>query len=219
MSRGSHLWVWAPAALLLVGVGATQGGVREQRHMPLRAPLATSVPATIDGFQGTDLVISEAEQRVAGMDTYVLRDYARPEAEAAGESFSIYVGYYDRQTQGKTIHSPKNCLPGAGWEPLTADRSTIPTPTGPVPVNRYLIQNGAAQALVLYWYQGRGRVAASEYEVKWHLLRDQSLYGRSDEALVRIIVPVTTNEDEAFERAQKVAGTLVPAVFEALPAG
>jgi hypothetical protein len=71
--------------------------------------------------------------------------------------------------------------------------------------------------VVLYWYQGRGRVQANEYIVKWDLLRDQALYGRSDEALVRIIVPVRTTEALAYEQAVRVARELAPAVDRALP--
>ena len=41
-----------------------------------------------------------------------------------------------------------------------------------------------------YWYQGRGRVAANEYAVKWQLLRDAARYGRTEEALVRVVVPL-----------------------------
>ena len=131
--------------------------------------------------------------------------------------FTLYVGYYDRQTQGKTIHSPKNCLPGSGWEPLTSRAAEIATAQGPVRVNRYLIQKGSQQALVLYWYQGRGRVAANEYGVKWDLLRDAALRRRSEEALVRIVVPVTTSEAAAFDVATGMGRRIVPAVFAALP--
>jgi hypothetical protein len=49
------------------------------------------------------------------------------------------------------------------------------------------LKNGATQALVLYWYQGRGRIVASEYAVKWNLLRDAALKGHTEEALVRIV--------------------------------
>ena len=42
-----------------------------------------------------------------------------------------------------------------------------------------------------YWYQGRGRVVASEYAVKWNLLRDAALLGHTEEALVRVQVPVS----------------------------
>lgn len=213
-----QMWAWTPAVLLLLGACATYGGVREQLSVELRAPLDTSVPRVIEGFHAEDIPISESEQAVAGMDNYVMRVYGPEGSILPAEAFSIYVGYYASQSQGNTIHSPKNCLPGGGWEPLVSSREVIATPNGAVPVNRYLIGNGAAKALVLYWYQGRGRVAANEYTVKWDLLRDQALKGRSDEALVRIIVPVEGNEQEAYELATEVAQTLVPSVYQALPA-
>lgn len=210
---------WLPAGILGFGLLLLSGGVREQVSMPLTAPLESSVPTEVLGYTATDVEISEDEQRVAGMTNFVLRLYSPPgESDASvAEAFSIYVGYYDRQAQGKTIHSPRNCLPGGGWEPLTSSRERIPTPMGQIPVNRYLIGNGQAQALVLYWYQGRGRVEANEYKVKWHLLRDQALTGRSDEALVRVIVPVTTTEEDAYNKAVTVAGELVLAVDSAIP--
>ncbi|HEX2188619.1 MAG TPA: EpsI family protein [Longimicrobiaceae bacterium] len=211
---------WAPAVLLALGAVVTLG-VDTQRSMRLRAPLAATVPAQVASHGSQDVIISEDEQRVAGMSDYLMRVY-RPSAAAAGAAgayaFSVYVGYYQNQTQGRTIHSPRNCLPGAGWEALTSSRVAVAAPGGPVTVNRYLLQNKGQRALVLYWYQGRGRVEANEYLVKWHLLRDSALRGRSDEALVRVIVPVTGSEDEAFALASRVAGEMVPAVDRALPA-
>ena len=215
---------WWPVPLLVLGVLLVTGTVKPQRAIPLRAPLAASIPRVLDGWEGVDVEISEAEQDVAGMSNFVLRRYhpagGDPEsAGATGAGYSVYVGYYDRQAQGKTIHSPKNCLPGGGWEPLTSSIERIDTPLGRVPVSRYLIGNGPAKAVVLYWYQGRGRIEASEYVVKWNLLRDQALYGRSDEALVRIIVPVTdgAGEGAAYEHAVRIARELAPAVDRALP--
>ena len=203
---------WTPAAILALGLVLVQG-VSEQKRMPLREPLATAVPASIDGFSARDLEISEEEQRVAGMSTYVMRVY---EAGAV-PAFSVYVGYYDSQMQGKTIHSPKNCLPGAGWDALDATTAQVAVAGGSVTVNQYVIQRGKERALVLYWYQGRGRVAASEYAVKWDLLRDAALRGRSEEALVRVLVPMTGTQEESAALAQRVASTVVPAVQRALP--
>ncbi len=205
---------WAPAALMAAGAILTIAA-HDQVSLPLRASLGSSVPAEIAAFRGRDITVSEEERRVAGMSEYVMRAYA-PAAGAA--AFSVYVGYYASQTRGKTIHSPKNCLPGAGWEALTSRQATVATAAGTAEVNRYLLQRGKERALVLYWYQGRGRVAAGEYRVKWDLLRDAALRGRSDEALVRVIVPVTGSEEDAFRLASRVAGELVPAVGKALPA-
>jgi EpsI family protein len=201
---------------LLLGMGAAASAVAgAQRSVPLRAPLENVVPREIQGFRGTDQVVSEQEQRVAGMDEYLLRNYSR--AGGAGAGFSVYVGYYQYQTRGHTIHSPKNCLPGAGWEALTSGTTTVETQDGPVHVTRYLLQRENERAVVLYWYQGRGRIESSEYAVKLQLLRDAALRRRSDEALVRVVVPIATTEEDALAMAASIASQLIPAVDLALP--
>lgn len=207
-----ELRVWVPAAILGLGALLVTLGTTRQRAMPLSAPLAT-IPVTLGEYQSRDQALTAEEQRVVGMSSYLLRNFARDSQPA----FSIYVGYYDQQLQGKTIHSPKNCLPGAGWEPLAAGRATIATATGTATVNRYLLVNRGQRALVYYWYQGRGRIEADEYRVKLQLLRDSALRGRTEEALVRVVVPVTGDEREATELASWVAGQLLPAVGRVLP--
>ena len=215
----TKLLTWAPATLLALGALFTVG-VDGQRSMELRAPLDTTIPREMQGQKGIDLEVSKAEQRVAGMSTYVLRAFSPSgnQLDQAQSSFSVYVGYYAQQMRGRTIHSPKNCLPGSGWEALTSRPAVIATAGGPVTVNRYILQREKQKALVLYWYQGRGRVESNEYQVKWNLLMDAATKRRSDEALVRIVVPVKTTEEAAYELASRVAMSLVPAVTEALPA-
>ena len=210
--------IWPPAIVLALGALLATVGVRTQHALELRAPLAETVERSFERYDSHDLKLTAAEIDVLGLTTYLSRVFERPDtAGVAPEWYQLYVGYYDRQTSGKTIHSPRNCLPGSGWEPLTNSVSTIATDAGPVQVNRYLIQNGKRQALVLYWYQGRGRVASNEYRVKWDLVRDAALRRRSEEALVRVMVPIKGSEDAAFELASKVAGRLVRSVDSALP--
>lgn len=214
------LWTWAPAVVLVVGAIVTLG-IDTQTPMPLRAELGGVVPHELQGFTGRDVVITDEELRVAGVSSYLLREFVEPGPtpdEAGPAAFSVYVGYYESQTQGRTIHSPKNCLPGAGWEALQSSQVALATPAGVVPANRYLLQRGDQRALVVYWYQGRGRVEANEYLVKAQLLRDAMFHGRTEEALVRIVVPFASDEDAAFEVAASVASRLVPSVYDALPA-
>ena len=163
------------------------------------------------GYTVKEQTVTDEERKVAGMTDYVARSFWKDSLVA----FTTYVGYYDRQTQGKSMHSPRNCLPGAGWEILRAETGTITAGGATHRVNRYLLKNGATQALVLYWYQGRGRIVASEYAVKWNLLRDAALEGHTEEALVRIVVPVPHAgqlDPEALERAFTAAETLGVAV-------
>lgn len=207
---------WMPA--LLLGVGAVFTiGIETQQALPLRAPLASVVPNEIAGYVGRDGRLSADEARVAGVAQYLVRTYEKT-AHPSDHWFSVYVGYYDQQTQGRTIHSPKNCLPGAGWDALASGVETVRTPGGDASVNRYVLQRGGQQVLVLYWYQGRGRVQPNEYRVKWELLRDAALRQRSDEALVRVVVPVREEGEEgALRTARQAAATLISSVQQALP--
>jgi EpsI family protein len=155
------------------------------------------------------------------MSDYVARVYWQDSTPV----FTTYVGYYDRQTQGKSIHSPKNCLPGAGWEILAPGTANVTTASGTHEVNKYLLKNGPQQALVYYWYQGRGRVVASEYRVKFDLLRDAALKGHTEEALVRLVVPVPVGSDRRLDvaRAEQLGSSLAPRLMndveQVLPGG
>lgn len=207
-------WQWLPTALLAVGVLLTFT-LDTQKQMPLRQSLGSVVPRELAGFAGEDVALSNEERVATGVSAYLMRTYRR--ADVAADFFSVYIGYYDQQSQGKTIHSPRNCLPGSGWEPLESVPVTLETRAGPVVVNQYVLQRGDQRALVLYWYQGRGRVEASEYAVKRDLLLDSALRGRSEEALVRVMVLMNEDQNSAVQLATRVASQLVPAAAAALP--
>ncbi|MCU0646929.1 MAG: EpsI family protein [Gemmatimonadaceae bacterium] len=213
---------FVPAAVLLTGV-LLVSGVREQLKMPSRAPMK-AVTLDAPGYATGDIVVPEEERKIAGMSDYVMRSYTKDSLDV----FSIYVGYYDYQTQGKTIHSPKNCLPGAGWEQMQGGTVPVGAEGKQVQINRFLMANKGARALVYYWYQGRGRVEANEYKVKWNLLRDAAIYGRTDEALVRIVIPLPASRPgidnqtdprvlAADRQAVSLAGQLVSRVDQVLP--
>ena len=214
--------VFLPSVLLGLGALAISG-MRQQYIVPPTQPMATT-PSTMLGLTGTEVVVDSAERAVAGMSDYALRSYAKDSVEG----FSTYIGYYDRQVQGKSIHSPKNCLPGAGWEILENGRVSVTAATGDQRLNRVLLSNRGQRALVYYWYQGRGRIESSEYRVKWDLLRDAALYGRTEEALVRIVVQIPRSKDKAPTGsdgevqaadvlARQVAQQLIPQVDKVLP--
>lgn len=215
---------FVPAATLALGV-LLVAGVRAQYTMPPVEPLST-LPTTYVGYSSRPVVVAEEEQKVAGMSDYSLREFMRD----SNVVFSVYVGYYDKQVQGKTIHSPKNCLPGAGWEVMSSEVKPAPgVGIASQTVNKVILANKNARALVYYWYQGRGRIESNEYKVKWDLLRDAALHGRTEEALVRIVVPIVTGRtdttDNTVERssaeakvlADSVAVALIPVVYGVLP--
>jgi EpsI family protein len=212
---------FVPAIILVAGYIMVSSG-RGQTAVPLAAPIRSVLPA-IDGYTTRDQKISDEERRVAGMTNYVARTYTRDSILA----FTTLVSYYDRQTGGKSIHSPKNCLPGAGWEALSSGTQTLIAGGNSYLINRYMLKKGPARAVVYYWYQGRGRVVASEYAVKWNLLRDAAILGHTEEALVRVVVPIrppapgaqeaTASVTEADSLGKVMAGRLIGEVNRILP--
>lgn len=155
--------------------------------------------------------------KVLGVDDYLSRIYYKP----SGEHVGLYMGFYASQRQGDTIHSPLNCLPGAGWEPVSEGRLTIPNADGngrEITVNRYIVQKGLDRQMVLYWYQARGRIVASEYTSKAYLINDAIRMNRTDGSMVRVIAPIDTRVEGKAAEAEQLAAHFVRAIFPLLPA-
>ena len=171
---------WIPAVLLFVGVLAQIGRPAPARA-ELRRPL-TTLPDTLIGYVGSAIPIDSGEVAASGTASYLNRKY-----EAADRTgFLLYIGYHAAQTQENQVHSPRSCLPGSGWQVLTAERRR----TAFGSVNRNLLELNGTRAVVVYWYQGRGRLEADEFSMKLQLIRDAAVTGRTEESMVRIVVPV-----------------------------
>jgi len=179
-------------------------------------------PMQLAEWRGIQLPpFTDSALSVLGLDDYLSRNYVLPNNTVA----NLYVGYWKSQRQGDTMHSPQNCLPGAGWEPVSQGLLTLKDPRNPaapeLSVNRYLIQKGLDRQLVLYWYQGRGRIVGSEYWSKIYLVLDAARYNRTDSAIVRVVVPVRGTTPEAEAAAEKAAlgfvNEMLPALGKFLP--
>ena len=204
-------------ALILVAMIAAAGiyvaGASGDEVMVTRTPLS-DLPATIETWQGSDTKpFDDDVVAKLGVDDYINRHYVRD----GQTSVALYVGYYASQRQGDTIHSPQNCLPGAGWRPVSSERVTIDAAGTPIEVNRYLIQKGIERQAVLYWYQGRGRVVANEYANKLWLMLDAARLRRTNGALVRLITPVLSTPDAAFDELSAFTGAVFPRLAAHLP--
>lgn len=151
------------------------------------------LPHEINGWKGLDVPLSPEELAVLGPGQFLLRDYARP----SSPTITLFLAYYPSQKSGDTMHSPKNCLPGAGWTQTSSERVTFPRGSGSsVTATRYLVTQEADSMLVLYWFQAHGRTVANEYWAKWFLVRDSILLNRTDGALVRVSTPIENGETE-----------------------
>ena len=127
----------------------------------------------------------------------------------------LFVAYFKTQRTGQSPHSPKNCLPGSGWEPEATGFLDVAVEGQPEPIriNRYVVSHGDEKSVVLYWYQSQRRVIASEFSAKFWLVMDSIRYHRSDTALVRVTVRVANNDPDA---ATRVGVSFVQTVFPVL---
>lgn len=182
-----------------------------------RSPLA-EFPMQIGEWQAVNSPpFEESILKVLGVDDYLTRVYYTPAEEAVG----LYLGFYESQRQGDTIHSPLNCLPGAGWEPVSEGRLELTNVDGAgrsITINRYVVQKGLERNVVLYWYHGRGRVVASEYVSRALLIRDAMVTNRTNGSLVRVLAPVDGMDESQLGAAEAVATRFVRAMFPMLDA-
>jgi EpsI family protein len=200
--------------LFLGGAGALASRAGSTEASVDRAPLR-ELSTRIGAWRGLDTEpFADDVLAQLGVDDYINRHYANPDTQAL---VAMYAGYYASQRQGDTIHSPQNCLPGAGWRPVEAGRITLTGAADPVEVNRYVIQKGLSRQVVLYWYQGRGRVVAGEYTNKALLMLDAARLGRSNGGLVRLMTPVVASPDEASTHLTSFATALLPHLSRHLP--
>jgi EpsI family protein len=201
----------AAAVVLVSGIFATHS-FKPKEAAGLQRPLG-EFPSAIGFFRSEDRPFEQQVVRAIGADDYINRIYL-----GSAPPIELYVGYYKDQRSGDKIHSPKNCLPGSGWEPIHSSRVQIGSANGtPVMVNGYLVAQGAKRDMVLYWYQSHGRIVASEYWAKFLLIADGLKNRPTDGAMIRIWTTAADGEETAQSRAVEFARSIYPQIDGFLP--
>ena len=162
----------------------------------LTSPLE-SISNQVDGWiMDANQTLSPAELRVPMPTSYLSREYRKDR-----EHLELFVAYYAFQRAGETMHSPKNCLPGSGWEIWKREQIAIPAEGRSFLINKYFVQNMGKRLIVFCWYQSRERVVADEYQSKFLLVRDAVMARSTSGVFVRVVVP-----DDAELAQQAIAG-------------
>ncbi len=175
-----------------------------RRPDSLSAPL-TTISSGVAGWVGIDnpplesLVLAELKPT-----SYLSRTYSK-----AGETLGLFIAYYDQQRSGESLHSPKHCLPANGWEIWKIDSVQVPVHGQKVTINQYSVKHISEKAVVLYWYQSRERIIASEYLGKLLLVRDALFDGRTSGSLVRVTV---VDKPEAVRHGLEFVSEVIPQV-------
>lgn len=197
--------------LLIGAVVATQALARRaaREDLPPRRPLH-EFPAQVGAWHLTEeQTLAAAPLQQLNADEVLLRTYT---GEQAVPIF-LFIAYYRSQRYRQAIHTPRNCLPGAGW--IMGDHRVHAL--GPdETVNEYAIEKDGARMLAFYWYQGRGRVIAGDYLGRWLTIEDAIRRARTDGALVRVILPLGGGE-HSVETARGEGLRFISALVPTLP--
>lgn len=199
----------------LILIGATLLLHASTRPEPARArkPLHL-LPASLADWKAGDIRLTQRVIEAAGVDDYINRLYTN----SRGTQIELYIGYYNNQKSGDVIHSPRNCLPAAGWERVRTGSLAISVDAAsPIMVNEFVVEKGLARQLILYWYHGRGRVVASEYTAKFWMIADAITRNRTDGALVRVAIPMKTGESAARTEGVRFVQSLYPQLNMYIP--
>ena len=164
-----------------------------------------SIDREIQGWQVTqDEALSADILQVLLPSSYLSRIYQKDKHQ-----LGLFIAYYAQQRAGESMHSPKVCLPGNGWEIVQQGSTTVAVVGKPVSINQYRIENAGQQMLALYWYQSRHRIVASEYLAKLLLIKDAVFRGYTSGSIVRITV---ADDPWSAHEAVRFAESLIPQV-------
>ena len=219
LPKSNPAFLYAGLTFLILGTSFSLAGLSDREEIiPVRPSLST-FPLKIGDWRGYEQAMEQIYLDRLKLSDYLMASYSRPEDGAAVE---LYIAYYESQRKEASVHSPKACLPGGGWEIVSSEQAAI-TGVGPegeqLNVNRTLIKLGDSQQLVYYWFQQRDRNLTNEYLVKWFIFWDALTRNRTDGSLVRLVtvVPEASNVDEADKRMQEFLRDIDPTIAYFLP--
>jgi EpsI family protein len=201
---------------------------------PERVPVVNALSAFPNTFgrwtTWRDFPLDADTQAVLKADDVLNRFYIDPsamhtcasadDAASSDTCINLFIAYFRSQRYGQAPHSPKNCLPGAGWEQVSAERPAIDVPgeNHLISINNFVTEHGDQKSVSLYWYQSHQRIIASEYAAKFWSVVDSIRYHRSDTAIVRVTIPVVNgNIDAAVQTGYSFVRAIFPSLLHQLP--
>jgi EpsI family protein len=174
-----------------------------------------TLPAVFETYRGTEKWFSPEVYEVLHADTTTYREYVNPD----GDFLWFFAAYFGAQNFGEQIHSPRNCLPGGGWNILSLDRIPLAIPgKGEIVANRLLIESGQVRQVMYYFFITRLGTVASEYRLKFELAKAALSFEPRDALFVRLSTPVSHGDEaKADENCKRFLSRAMPLLYQGLP--
>lgn len=204
----------AVTIIMLLTFGALHYFSRAENVVPNK-PFST-FPTQIGEWKGEEDHFDSQVYQVLGVDDSFYANYHNND----GNWINFYVGFYQSQSEGELIHSPKNCMPGGGWNIIASQVVPIKIEgNSSVQINiiKLVLKKGASKQISYYWYQSRGRIISSEYMQKIYLVWDSITRNRTDGSFVRLIAPVISAEQDTEAILENFIQDVYPILRQYIP--
>src|SRR5512138_2316942 len=167
MTKSLLSFPFVTTTVLLAGTVVLSGLTARRIPEVLPVPLDQVSPQISGWTMSEEHKLPSRTLRALDASEYLSRTYRKDAVD-----LDLFIAFYAQQRAGESMHSPKHCLPGAGWEIWQHDSALVPVAGQQIRINKYSIQNSGTRMLMFYWYQSKNRIVASEYLGKVLLARD-----------------------------------------------
>jgi EpsI family protein len=198
---------------LLLGIAALYVYARAEVAVPVGHPLDL-FPQTVGNWKMLGQARFDAQTlKVLRPSDYLSRTYSATN----GDIISLYVGYHDGGPQSGSIHSPRQCLPGSGWNRLKDEVRTLNLDGRKISFVSAVYQKDEEKQLFLYWFQARDEILTNEYTLKFALIKNSVLANRRESAFIRLALDATDDEEAAIQSGEQFIRDFYPTIHRALP--
>jgi exosortase D (VPLPA-CTERM-specific) len=218
-TSGLNKSLYAVFLLMLLGGGVSESWTKSRVDVIPQRNAFLNFPTNLGSWQGHPDHLAQFYLDELRLTDYVISDFVQPETHSR---VNFYSAYYQTQRKGVGVHSPRSCIPGAGWQITLFEQREFPDLNidgETLQVDRAIIEKAGSKQLVYFWFQQRGRIMTNEFVEKWYIFYDSMMLNRTDGALVRLVTDINPNEDiaEADKRLQSFAKVVLPVLPKYLP--
>ena len=171
------------ALLIVAGAGAYTRVLDTHRVAAVMPPKLDQLPAAFGDWRSQDIPMPANIAKVLGADVTLQRVYEN----SSRQRVELFLAYFSKQAVNSQIHSPKHCLPGAGWTIVSTEPTRVDLPGQSQPATRMVLQQEGVSEQMLYWFRTRSGSVTGEYALKLDLVRNSLARRPTDAVFVRYV--------------------------------
>ena len=198
---------------ILLGLTAFYVYSRTESVVPVHTPLKQFPQQIGEWSMIGQARFDERVLKVLKPSDYLSRTYLSEDSQ----NLSLYIGYHDGGVMSGSIHSPRQCLPGSGWNRINSQVRKVKLGSRTIPYVSSFYQKGMEKQLFLYWFQVGDRILTNEYMLKLAIAQNVLLSNRRESSFIRISLMATDREEEAIEIGEQFIRDFYPSIRITLP--